>query len=99
MRNCCQCNYQFAFINRLKATLNLKGYLECPQCKSVFKPTLNIYRGIYYFLVTFIYLRLFNYIVFNNPILKSILFIFIIATTLFLFELLPHRWHKYKKIN
>lgn len=99
MKNCIECNHKFTFKDRLKSMSNLKGYLNCPQCNSVYKPEPNLYRGIYYGLVMFILLTVFNYIDFSNYILGLVLIILILVPVLSLFCVLPHRWHKYKKIN
>ena len=99
IKNCIECNHSFTFHDRLKSILNLKGYLKCQQCNSVYRPEPNLYRGIYSGLVIFIVLTVFNYIDFSNYILGLILLIFILVPVLSLFYVLPHRWHKYKKIN
>ncbi|WP_411168509.1 TIGR04104 family putative zinc finger protein [Clostridium sp. MB05] len=99
MRNCIECNHKFTFHDRLKSMLNLKGYLKCQQCNSVYKPKPNIYMGIYTGLVVFISIIGFDYVTLSNFKLKLILHIFILILVLSLFYVLPHRWHKYTKIN
>ncbi|GAA0085958.1 hypothetical protein UT300007_23970 [Clostridium sp. CTA-7] len=99
MRICIECNHRFTFYDRLKSILNLKGYLKCQQCNSVYKPKPNIYNGIYSGLVVFTAMIGFDYITLNNFTLKLILQIFILVLFLSLFYVLPHRWHKYTKIN
>ena len=99
MKSCIECNHEFIFNERLKSLLSFKGYLKCQQCNSVYKPEPNIYRGIYSGLVVFISISGFDYIPLRNSILKFILDIFILVFLLSLFYILPHRWHKYTKIN
>ena len=94
MKSCIECNHEFTFNERLKSLLSFKGYLKCQQCNSVYKPEPNIYRGIYSGLVVFISISGFDYIPLRNSILK-----FILVFLLSLFYILPHRWHKYTKIN
>lgn len=72
MKNCIECNHRFTFYDRLKTIFNLRGHLKCPQCNSVYKPKANAYRGIYYFLVTFIAMTVFDKVTLNNYILYII---------------------------
>lgn len=75
MKNCVQCNHRFTFYDRLKTLFNLKGYLKCPKCNSVYKPISNIYRAIYYFLVFFISpMIIFNNLTLSNSMLRFILY-------------------------
>lgn len=99
MRNCTECNHKFTFYDRLKCIFNLKGRLKCAECKSIYKPKANIYKGIYYFLVSFVSMNVYGNIELNNYILKSILYMLTIVPILLLFDVLPHRWHKYIQIN
>ena len=61
MKNCMECDYKFAFSDRLKMTFNLRGSLTCPKCKSVYRDNFNFYRGIYYGLVTFVSMIIFYF--------------------------------------
>lgn len=99
MKNCTECNYKFKFGNRLKTICNLKGNLKCHKCKTVYKPKSNIYRGIYYGVVTFTSLTVSENIILKDSMLKFILYIIIVMPILLLFEILPHKWHKYEKIG
>lgn len=100
MKNCVQCNHRFTFYDRLKTLFNLKGYLKCPKCNSVYKPISNIYRAIYYFLVFFISpMIIFNNLTLSNSMLRFILYMLIVTPILLLFDVLPHRWHKYIKMD
>ena len=51
MKNCIQCTNKITFYERFKSVINPKGYLKCSKCGSIYKPTLNIYRNLYTFLV------------------------------------------------
>lgn len=95
MRSCIECNYKFRFNDRLKAAFTVEGKLKCPQCNSTYKPELNIYRGIYFVLIATIYNAIFEHINFDNIIVR----ILIITLGVYLFDLLPHRYQKYTKID
>lgn len=98
MKNCSECNYIFTFRDRLKALFI--GHLKCKHCNSSYESKVNIYRGIYIFIVLMSNIFIFNHVIILNDFLtKIILQISIIIITFTLFDLLPHRWHKYKKIN
>ncbi|MBC5996556.1 hypothetical protein EAI30_05580 [Romboutsia ilealis] len=97
MKNCMECDYKFAFSDRLKMTFNLRGSLTCPKCKSVYRDNFNFYRGIYYGLVTFVSMIIFSEVTLSNSTLKSILYMIIVLPILLLFDLMPHRLHKYIK--
>lgn len=99
MGDCIECGYKFTFADRLKIFFNLKGNLTCPKCKSVYRDNLNFYRGIYYGLVTFVSMMIFFEINLSNVILKGILYMVINFPILSLFDLIPHRLHKYNKVN
>lgn len=99
MKNCIKCNHNFIFKDRLKTLLNLNGYLKCTQCGAVYKQKANMYRGIYYALVIYTYMMVFSNITLNNFVLECVLQMFLTIITLLLFDLLPHRWHKYTKIS
>ena len=99
MKICTECNHKFTFYDRLKNILNFKGYLKCKQCNSVYKPKHNIYRGVYTGLAVFITSFGFNYITLSNFKIKILLHFFILFIVLSLFDLLPHRWHKYTRIK
>lgn len=99
MKNCIECGYKFTFVDRLKIYLNLKGNLTCPQCKSVYRDNFNIYRGVYYGLVTFISMMIFFEVNLSNAVLKYILYMTIYLTILILFDVIPHRMHRYKKVD
>lgn len=99
MNNCIECGYKFTFVDRLKIYLNLKGNLTCPQCKSVYRDNFNIYRGIYNGLVTSIFMMISFKVNLSNNVLKFILYTTIYLIILILFDVIPHRLHRYKKIN
>lgn len=99
MRNCIECNHKFTLYDRLKGLLNLRGYLKCQQCNSVYKPNQNIYMGIYTGLVIFISINVFDYIILGNFVLDIVLHIFILFIVLSLFYVFPHKRLKYTKIN
>lgn len=99
MKNCMECGYNFTFSDRLKMTFNLRGNLTCPECKSVYRDDFNFYRGIYYGLVNFVLMMIFFEIKLSNLTLKIVLYITIYFIILILFELVPHRLHRYKKVD
>lgn len=101
MNNCPECSYNFTYKDRLKSCFNLRGRLKCKQCNSIFKENFNIIRGLYYGVVAFvsnmIYLKFDHY---NMSFVLSILsYVIIVTPILILFDLLPHKWHQYKKID
>ncbi|WP_042274492.1 hypothetical protein [[Clostridium] dakarense] len=98
MRNCTQCNNRFTFLDRLKALFN--GHLKCTHCNADYEPKINGYRGIYFFVIIMANAFVFNnIIILNDFMLKITLQILTIIITFPLFDLLPHRWHRYEKIN
>lgn len=99
MNNCIECNHKFTFYDRFKSLSNLSGHLKCPDCSSVYKPKANIYRGIYTLLVLVVSNMVISNIAFKVYILNFILHMVIIVPILLLFDILPHRWHKYTKIK
>lgn len=99
MDKCKKCNYSFTFYDRTKSFLDLEGLLRCPECRAIYKPKPNMYRAMYYFLVLSTYLFVFNNIIFQNFISKLVLQLSAMILTFSMFDVLPHRWHKYRKIN
>ena len=97
MNNCIECNHRFTFSDKLKSAIRLKNYLKCPKCNSVYKPEITFCRWIYYFLVILISLRISTNIKLNNFLVKGILCFLIVTPILLLYEVIPHRWHKYRK--
>ncbi len=98
--NYTECNHKFTFYDRLKCILNLTEHLKCTKCNSIYKPKANVYRGIYIFTILILNIFVFNNIItLNDFMLKIKLQILIIIVTFPLFDLLPHRWHRYEKIN
>ncbi len=98
MKNCTQCNNSFSFYDRLKAIIN--GYLKCSHCNAIYEPKRNGYRGIYIFTILIANIFVFNHIIIlNDFMLKIKLQILIIMITFPLFDLLPHRFQRYEKIN
>ena len=99
MRNCTQCNNDFTFYDRLKTFFN-NGHLKCMHCNADYEPKINGYRGIYFFIIYISNIFVFNnIIILNDFMLKVTLQTLIIIITFPLFDLLPHRWHRYEKIN
>lgn len=92
-----ECNHKFTCSDRLKTFRDLTGDLKCPQCNSVYKPTFNVYKFIYLMLVYFVSTMIFHKVTLNNYILKVTLFMIIVVPIFLLFDILPHRWHRYKK--
>lgn len=100
VRNCTECNHKFTFYDRLKCILSLKEHLKCTECNSIYKSKANVYRGIYTFIILISNMFVFNnIIILNDFMLKIKLQILMIIITFPLFDLLPHRWHRYEKIN
>lgn len=99
MKNCIECNHRFTFSDRLKSVFEKKAYLKCPECNSGYTPKITVYRGIYDFLVFFITLRLWNRVELNSLLLECILYVLIAIPILSLYDVIPHRWQKYTKIN
>ena len=95
MKNCTKCNHKFTTLDRLKSTLRLNTYLQCPNCNSKYKPQLTIYRFIYYLLVFAI---CFN-IELDNFILELIVFALVATPLLMFYDVLPLSFHKYKNVN
>ncbi|MDK2584563.1 hypothetical protein QOZ83_01705 [Romboutsia sedimentorum] len=97
MKNCIECNYKFTFKDRLKSTL--RGRLKCKDCKSEYREKPSIYSFIYTFLVLFIVMMLQSEMKFENSILNMAAYMIVTVPTLLLFSIVPHRLHRYKKIN
>ncbi|SHH43185.1 C1 domain-containing protein [Tepidibacter thalassicus] len=98
IKNCTQCNKKFSFYNRLKVLIN--GYLKCSHCNAIYEPKHNVYRGIYFGIIFIATIIVFNHIIIlNNFMLQIKLQTLIIIITYPLFDLLPHRWQRYEKIN
>lgn len=102
MRNCVECNYHFTFMDRLKILIT--GKLNCKKCNTTYKIKNNIYRIIYFL---FIYLL----IIFIAPIFASyegidlrwhyrvLISIFITIFLVIIYDLIPHKFQKYKKLS
>lgn len=99
MKNCMECNHKFTCSDRLKTFIDLTGHLKCPKCNSVYTQTFNVYKFIYWMLVYFVSTMIFHKVTLNNYILKAALFMIIVVPIFLLFDILPHRWHRYKKIE
>lgn len=99
MKECMECGYKFTFSERLKTLFNLKGNITCQKCKSVYREKFNFYRGIYYGLITFVSMMIFFEINLNNNRLNWILYGITNFIILSIFDFIPHRLHKYKKVN
>lgn len=99
MKNCIECNHRFTFSDRLKSVFEKKAYLKCPECNSSYKPKVTWYRWIYSFLVFFITLRLWNRVELNSLLLECIIYALIVTPILLLYDVIPHKWNKYTKIN
>lgn len=99
MESCTKCNYGFTFYDGIKAFFNLEGLWICPECGSIYKPKPNVYRAIYYFLVISASMFVFDTIVFESFIQKLILQMFSTILTFSIFEVFPHPWNKYIKVN
>ncbi|MGL5750188.1 MAG: hypothetical protein ACRCXT_06650, partial [Paraclostridium sp.] len=96
MKNCIKCNHRFTFKDRLKSILNLRGNLKCRACKAIYKPKSNIYRAIYVGIVTFIMMMIFFDINISNNTLKWGIYMVTIFPIYLLFDVLPHRFHRYE---
>ncbi|SCH47172.1 hypothetical protein [Romboutsia sp. 1001713B170207_170306_H8] len=98
MKTCTQCNNKFTFIDRLKFLFN--GHLKCTHCNADYRSEANIYRGIYIFTILMLNIFIFNYVIILNDFLEqTIVQVLIITITFPLFDLLPNRWQKYKRVN
>lgn len=94
MKNCSECNYTFTFKDRLKSTLVRD--LKCKNCNSVYRIESSIYRFIYCCIVMLLLSCISNYIrIFLGSSIK-VLILFII---LIVFDLIPHKFQIYTKIN
>lgn len=94
MKNCSECNYTFTFKDRLKSTLVRD--LKCKNCNSVYRIESSIYRFIYGCIVMLLLSCISNYIrIFLGSSIK-VLILFII---LIVFDLIPHKFQIYTKIN
>lgn len=99
MKNCTECNYRFTFKDRLKTSFSFRGRLKCRSCKSIYKPKVNIYRGLYYGFVTFIFMLKMPEVSISNKLWEWMLYMSILWPIYLLFDVLPHRWHRYEKID
>ena len=99
MKNCIECTHKITFYERFKSIINPKGYLKCSKCGSIYKPTLNVYRNLYTFLVFFIGFIINSNINLKNHILRFALYMIIVFPILILFDILPNKWNEYTKIN
>lgn len=95
MKNCIECNYKFTMWDRLKSKIRLFECLQCPNCNSKYKHELTFYRFSYYFLA---FTMCYN-IKLNNWLLECILYVMIATIILTVYDVVPHKWHKYKKIS
>lgn len=94
MKNCSECNYTFTFKDRLKSTLLRE--LKCKNCNSIYRIESSIYRFIYSCIIMLSLSFISNYasIFLGSSIKVLILFIILIV-----FDLIPHKFQIYTKIN
>lgn len=96
MLKCSHCNEKFTIQDML--TAYYRGELTCSKCTTVYKQSLNLNR-IAYFLFIYFIVFMFNKLVvlnFKYKIISSVAIIFIMFP---LFDVIPHRWHKHKKVE
>lgn len=99
MKYCIECNHEFTMFDRIKSVMRLTPYLKCTNCNLKYKPVLTIYRWLYNFLVILASLQIFTNVEFNSMLLKYIVFVLILTFIFMLYDVFPHKWHKYKKID
>lgn len=98
MSKCIECGYEFTSKEKAKAGLSFKGHLKCPKCGSVYKPE-GIYRITYFYIVIFTFFFIeYRFDIFNTFI-EYIAAGLILTGTLLLFDVIPHRWQKYRQIR
>lgn len=97
MKNCTECNYNFTFNDRLKSTLN--GKLKCKTCNAVYREQPTIYVFLYYSFIFFTAFLLRDRVKLENIALDFILYMMVLVPILLLFNLIPHKWHRYRRID
>lgn len=98
MRFCEECNSKFSFLDRLKSIPKEYGDIKCSNCNTVYRQKRNIYKGIFGGLITFICLQNQDLIKFtDNILIKGSIVSLVMIASLFVFDLIPHRWQKYER--
>lgn len=98
MSSCIECGYEFTNKEKIKAGLTFSGDLRCPSCDSVYKAD-GIIRRTYYFIVILIFFLVEDRFDFLNKFLEYLCGGAVLAGILLLFDVIPHRWQKYRKIK
>lgn len=98
MIKCIECGYEFTNMEKAKAGFSFRGHLKCPKCKSVYKAE-GIIRSIYYFTVILTFFIITDRVDLLNTFLDYVLAGVVLAGILILFDIIPHRWQKYRKIK
>lgn len=98
MRKCIDCNYRFTSKEKAKSGLTFRGHLKCPNCDSVYKAD-GIIRSTYYSIVILTFFLVKDRVDFLNTFLEYLCGGVVLAGILLLFDVIPHRWQKYKKIK
>lgn len=98
MSRCIKCGYEFTIKEKAKVGLTFSGNLKCPNCNSVYKADGAI-RKIYYFIVMLAFFLVEGRFDFLNTFLEYLCGGIVLSGILILFDVIPHRWQKYRKIK
>lgn len=98
MSKCIDCGYEFTSKEKAKAGFSFSGHLKCPKCNSVYKAE-GIMRSIYYFTVIIAFFIITDIVDILNTFLDYLVAGVVLTGILMLFDVIPHRWHKYRKIK
>lgn len=99
MKNCTKCNYRFTIFDKLRSGFRTKECLKCPECNSLYKPKMTFVRITYMFFAIFSSLWVNDSIKWNSDILKAIATATSVVVLLTIYNVIPHKWHKYEKIS
>lgn len=98
MSRCIECGYEFSNKEKRKAALTFSGNLKCSNCNSVYKAD-GVIRRTYFFIVILTFFLVEDRFDFLNTFLEYLCGGAILAGILILFDVIPHRWQKYRKIK
>lgn len=95
MQKCDKCNTKFKFKDGLKSYLNHR--IQCRGCGTIYiKDEMTKYRALYNAVLISIGVFLYTSIVSKITISSLIIYFLIISTPWVLYDIIPHKLHKYK---
>lgn len=99
MKECRVCNCKISWKERLRACLNLKYYMICPNCNTRYKASVTLARFLYCFVVMITSILIKISINEGPKVMQGILYVFIVVFLLTLYDIIPHRWSRYDVIE